>query len=1049
MKFFTTSRMGWVVFVLSLIGFGIATQPIAHPGESTFILAQKLGVYPLSTFSGPIYTWIIQGIAAVSGSAAFYAINLFSALCAAGILSMVFLLIYHSTRPLNIDHSFSSRTMHRVQLAAAGVGVLYLLTAGPIWLAATRANPLAFDLLLMLSSFLLALSYTAKDSVSRLYLAVLLYGVTVVQFTTAILFAPVFVILVLVKLWASGLFNSRQLGTLVLFGLAGLSLYLVQAGLYMASPAYEWREFTGFFQLLWYIWLEQYQSLTSGLPRLGWLTLSFVSFLPWIVTTSFRLPGNANRVRGALWGTSAVYLILGVLALLLLLDFPLSPKNLTGTARLFLTPYIVISLWVGNVVAYWLVLLFREKRFENPVAKKIRHGVGYAVSAAVPAFLLFFVGTEAIPQTRNVAEGLIKEFTAHVVDISESHEWLITASPLDDQIELEAYRRGAPLKVFRLSYGRSPALMKYVATLFDGDARLQSLAGVGMSPLIDEWFMRDETISSKAVVLHVADMWMAAGLEAIPDRVLFVGARVGDSINLDEVLAVNKALWADYGHRLVNAEVDKDEPGADFVEWIRVHMSKIANNLGVLMEDKGRDEDAVACYVQARVFAPDNLSALMNHFVVAQRHSLPEFAALEVELNERTEKLVGRVQTISLSYIYGFVRVPELFVNRGMAFAMSGKADLAIADLKRALALREDNPQLQLALAGLYFSQDRDEESVEYYENVLRGNPNNPGALLGMMRVSLRKSEFSEARRYLRQLKDLGVSPGTLKLEEAVLETLAGSPALALNLLKEAVAAQPDNMRAWAALAITAADLNDQKTAEQAIDRLRQARALAPAVQLVMAQSALNKGDRDTARHYIEDVLRRQSGNIQALEMLLRINMFEGSRDLVHKTAERILNVNPRNALANYMLGVHHYYKEEYALAESAYRVSLATTRSPEALNDLAYILFIQKRGTEAEPLIRESLAINDRNSAAWDTLGVILMEKNELAEAERSFAKSLELRPDTASVLLNMALLNEKQGKLAEASAITKEINARLNELSPQAQTTLRQLNQRLRERD
>ncbi|HMP91074.1 MAG TPA: tetratricopeptide repeat protein [Kiritimatiellia bacterium] len=1047
MKLFSTSRLAWLIFVVLLVAFGVAVQPMVHSGEPTNMLSQKLGVYPLEVFSAPVYGWIVQGIAAVGGTSVFYAVNLFSAFCAAALGAIVFLLIYHSTRPLNIDHSFSSRTMHRVQIAAGLIGVLYLLANESYWMAATRALPMTFDLLLMLSAFLLVLTYMAKDAPAKLYLAVTLYGVTIVQFTSAILFAPIFVILVLVKLWAAGLFSVRQLVTLTLYGLAGLSLYLVQAGLFMASPAYEWREFSNYFQIIWYIWLEQYQNLTSGLPRQGWLTLSFVSFLPWIITSSFRLPGSSNRVRGALFGTSAVYFILGVLAVLLLMDFPLAPRNLTGGHRLFLTPYLVIALWVGNVAVYWMVLLFREKRFENPVSQKARRFLGYGVAAGFPIYLVFIITTVSIPSTRSNLDVLINEFTNIILDQSSDREWLVTNTPFDEQVGLEAFRQAIPLKVFNLAHGRSPVLMKYVAALFSHDPRLQSLAGVGMSPLLDEWFMRDENIADKAVVVHVADMWLAAGFEAVPDRAVFYGVRNASDINLDGLMEANRTFWAGYGSRVIEVDIPKNGRNAGLVEWIRVHLSKLANNLGVFMEDRNRTDDALACYKQALEFAPENLSALMNYYVIADREKLPEAGELEAKVIERTDNLGGRVHTISLSYIYGYVRVPELFVNRGMSFAMSGKADLAIADLKRALALRENNPQLQMALASLYFGQEKDEQSAEYYQNVLRGNPNNQGALLGMMRVATRQGDYAEARNYLRQLRELGVNPAALNMEEAVLESLSGSPTLALKLLRDAVKLQPDNMRAWAALAILAAEQNDQRTADEAVAKLRQARALAPALQMVMAQSALNKGERDVARQHIDEVLRRQPGNIQALEMLLRINMFEGSRDQVQKTAERILGYNPRNALANYMLGVHHYYKEEYALAESAYRVSLSSQRSPEALNDLAFILYLQNRLPEAEPLIRESLEINNRNSQAWDTLGVILLAKNELASAEVALLKSLEIRPEAASVMLSLGLLYEKQGRFDEASTITRSINARMNELSPQAQASLRQLNQRLRD--
>jgi tetratricopeptide (TPR) repeat protein len=1048
MKLISKSAVAIVLGIASLVLLLAWTQPIVHIGQSSMILMHTLGIDPLAPFSNPVYGWIAGLIASLTGSFAVYAINAFSAVCASGVLFMMFLYVYHFSRSFNFDNVFSPGAMHRVQLAAATISVLFLFAATPFTLAATRANPLMFDLLITLGAFYLVITYVALHPVSRLCLASVLYGVAMVEFTTAIMLLPVFSILMLTKMWQAGTLTFKHVLLTSGAGLAGLSLYFIQAGFFMATPTYVWREFKGFWQVVWYILVEQKQGMTGGLPRTGWLTVAMVSFLPWAITSSFRLSGGGHRNSAAMIGTLALNFMLGVLAFLLLRSFPLAPETITGTMRLFVTPYIFIALWVGNVVAFWLVVCFREKRFDRPGLKKIRRAIGTAVLVITPLYLLFMITTRSLPSSRHPADPLIQELSHKVVDMASDKEWLITNTMIDDQIAIEAHLRGLPLKILRLAYGRSPAHMKYVASLLEGDPRLQSLARVGMSPLMDEWFFHVPDVEKKTLVVHVPDMWLMAGFDAIPDQVLFAGVKAGTALALDELLANHMNFWADYGHRLVGIQNIKNEIRGMTVEWIRTHLSKVANNLGVLLEDQGRTDDAFMCYQQARELAPSNLSALMNMHVLAQREKRPEFEALEAELIKETENVMGKVQTWSLAYVYGFVRVPELFANRGITFAMSGKATAAISDMKRALSLNENNPQVQLALAGLYFGQSRDVESREQYENVLAADPGNVSALLGLMRVSVRNGEYDEARRHLEALRKTAIKPSVLKMDEAVLESLSGSPALAMSLMREVVTEQPDNMQAWAAIAITAAQMNDKVVGEEAMDKLREAKMLAPGIQLVMAQSAVDQGDRDTARRHLSEILRRQPGNIPALEMTVRLDLYEGNRDMVQRSVEKILTVDPRNALANYMLGVNHYYNQEYALAESAYRASLETSRSPQALNDLAYVLYLQGNVSDAETFVRESLGINDRNSSAWDTLGVILMEQNKLPEAEEALQKSLGLRPNTSSVMLSLAVLYEKNERWEESGRIANDINTRLNELSPQDQSRLQRLIDRLAER-
>ncbi len=1038
---------------MALSGFALAvlviwTQPFAHVGESAGVLMHKLGIDPLAPFANPVYGWVVGLLALVSGSSAVYAVNLFSAVCAAGVLWLVFQYVYRFTLSLNTDRDFTPTDLHRIQLTASILSVLYLLASTPFVMAATRANPILFDLLLIMSAFYLVIFYTASQPSSRLIIASVLYGITMVDFTTAIILLPLFSILMLVKMWQAGTLTTRLVAMTVGGGLVGLSLYLVQAGYFMTTKVYEWREFRGFWQAVWYILVEQKQNLTGGLPRTGWLTLSLVSFVPWLitVTSGFRFSRGGQHKPGALIGTMAINAVFGVLAVLLLLrNFPLSPENVAGTVRLFVSPHVFIALWIGNVSAFWLSMFSRERRFEKPFMRTVRRGLRYAIYAAFPVFLFYTIAAESFPKSRDPADRLVHEFARTVVDQAADRKWLISATPIDDQIAIEAGMRKLPLKVVRIAYGKSPVYMKYLASLLDDNPRLQSLAHVGMSPLLDEWFYEMPNVTENTLVVPMPDVWLMAGFDAIPDRVAFAGVKQGTALPLDELLARNRAYWNDYGSRVLDVRVAKDSLPGMALGWIRNHLSKIANNLGVYLEDQGRVSDAYDCYKESRRLLPDNLSALMNLHVVAQKNDYPEYPELEAELKKATENLMGRVQAWSLSQLYGFVRVPELFANRGIAFAMSGKATMAISDMKRALALDKQNPQVQLALANLYFGQSKDIESSEQFETVLATDPSNIRALLGMMRISVRNNRFDEARQYLDALRKTEVNPLALKMEEAVLESMSGNPESANKLLRSVVEAQPDNLTAWAAIAINAAQMNDKSTSEEALKKLDGSKVLNPNIQMLMARSALDQGDKDTARRHLSSILRAQPGNIPALEMSLRMDLFEGNRDLVKLNVERLLNVDPRNALANYLLGVDHFYKQEYALAEAAYRASLATERSTEALNDLAYVMYVQGNMNEAETLVRESLKLNDRNSSAWDTLGAVLIELNKLEDAEVALQRSLSLRPNVANVQLNLALLYEKSGRTDQAIKVANDINARLNELSPQDQARLKRLLDRL----
>ena len=74
--------------------------------------------------------------------------------------------------------------------------------------------------------------------------------------------------------------------------------------------------------------------------------------------------------------------------------------------------------------------------------------------------------------------------------------------------------------------------------------------------------------------------------------------------------------------------------------------------------------------------------------------------------------------------------------------------------------------------------------------------------------------------------------------------------------------------------------------------------------------------------------------------------------------------------------------------------------------------------------------------------------QKMQYDEAKEALVRSLELRPDAATVLLSLALLYEKQEKWAGARELISQISVLINELPPADQTRLSALQQRLDDR-
>ena len=96
-------------------------------------------------------------------------------------------------------------------------------------------------------------------------------------------------------------------------------------------------------------------------------------------------------------------------------------------------------------------------------------------------------------------------------------------------------------------------------------------------------------------------------------------------------------FWRSYGREL-KADAETGNPVLQpWALWSLGHLSKMANNTGVLLEEMGRTREAFAAYQVSLELVTNNISALLNGAALAQREGLPEAAAFE----DRSRELPG------------------------------------------------------------------------------------------------------------------------------------------------------------------------------------------------------------------------------------------------------------------------------------------------------------------------------------------------------------------------------------------------------------------------
>jgi len=423
-------------------------------------------------------------------------------------------------------------------------------------------------------------------------------------------------------------------------------------------------------------------------------------------------------------------------------------------------------------------------------------------------------------------------------------------------------------------------------------------------------------------------------------------------------------------------------------------------------------------------------------------HSAPEAKAVEAAFRQMAEGLKQKLQIWSLSRVYGYVRMPEAYADLGFTWAYSGQPGLAVAGYKRAMELAPGGKdRLSQGLAMAYVAQDRTEAGEEVLRGLLDNNPTNVAALVSLSRLATRGGRFKEAGELLDRVQKTGVPKTQLALEYAVVHLAAGDPARARVVLQEMVDLKPDLAPAWAMLSGVAIEQEDAALLRECERRLERVKGKDFLATTALGQIALHRQDYASARVYLEQALAMRPAATAILDLLLRLDVREGRRDLATGHIRRLLLIDPNHPFANHALASLQLERKEYAQAESSLRKSLERGRKPGLLNDLAWTLRMRGNLEEAEALAREAVAASDREFNYRDTLGVILMARGKWAEAEEVLKKALELAPDVAIVQLHLAELYAAKGDATKAAEMASALMGRLSHLSSDDQEKVRKL--------
>lgn len=1002
--------VGPLLGVATAVVYGISLSRGAFPGDSAIFITQYCGLAPLQGTDHPLWGLLAWLIGCVPGGDLAVRLNLFSLLCGGMSVWLLHDLVLDTlavaTQDGQADRASSARAA-----ALGGIGAgLFLAFCIPFWLVSNRAHPASFDILLLLVLCRLFLVAVRDLNPAVLCGFAFLYGIGVTEFATLVILAPLFAFILVVVLWQREQLTSRRVVTMAAFGLAGLLFYFVGVFRFSASASGQLLQLN-VGQILWGTLRNQYNLILFSLPREGWLVIIFLTVIPWLamlIVARRALSGEGD------WGITGLHVIMSGLAVMTLFNIGVTPWHITGARRLLVTPYVLTAFVYGYLIAYWY-LLPHGWAFGLDTAGKRRLGWVLMVLLVLPGlgsllaapFLNFKLADAR-------AAGPVNRYAASIVEHLSGRSWLITDGRLDANILLAAHDARTNVHLLDVARSGDGIYMALVGRAME-TPRLRSLAHVGVLPLLTEWFSTDPAIGQKVALTTSPDLWMLGGNTAVPNMSVILGVRNTRDIRVDTLLREHEAFW--------------DRMASEFLPLSRSHrtlsgladhllrtMSQTANDLGVLFTDVGRPDDAFKAYARALEMYPGNASAILNQYSLVQGgFKTPTADAVKARYETLAQAEPGK----SSYSICGYVRTPEAFASLSRTWALMGNADLAMAGFRKAIDLDKDkSEQLRYTLASLHLSHNQLSESETILRDLIRQEPATPAPYLAMARVAGRKGDFKEADTLLDQAEKRKADPVQLALDRATILLMSNRHTDARKILEALLKERPQLAQAWVMLVTVLLQDDASKADPEALDQcVRKLADLKQEYSLCLArgQIAMARNNLTESRRHYERALALRPGDVPVLEILLRLDYFEGKPTHAQNHVRRLLSAAPDSALGNYVLGSLQLMNNQTALAETSFRKSLQNQRMPEVLNDLAWLLQEKGAYTEAETLARESVEKNPTLYHAQDTLGVVLLRTGRLDEAEKAFTDALAVRSSYVRAMLHLVEVHLKRGNTAE----------------------------------
>ena len=951
-----------------------------YPGTSAVATGKVLGLLPDVPVSHPIWLAMSRAVANLPGFIAPYRLNLFNAVCgsmaAAWLFQIVKRTMFELIRaapvlrfvPVSDDETDTAREQedgntavltvdpqddakeHVVATLGGLCSALVFAFCAPFWIASTSLHVQPFDILLLFLTADLLARYHFTGKLGASVAAVFLCGAGLIESPIFLILSPVFAAVVILTCIRNNQISEPFFLLLLAAGLMGVAASLA---LFFSLSAAEQVVSTANLSQLIQGFARTYRAvLVQGVPRTDVL---FVLFLPLLsLVASIVGTRKITFCRDAVtrWKWMAINVIFTAAMVAGMLNLP---KTVWGVARdgshLPILPSLVVAVAVGFFFVFWYqmgtVPTYDDAREleQSQVSKRL---AGYGMCG-----LLVIMALRATSLNLGDSDGRKAAFADRIAQemlaLSKPARCIVTDGTLDLNLLIRTHVTGRRLTIIPACSDHRVFVAKTRGASTTARLTMAPPAGeLAWEPeaLVEQWLRNNPTEHTQVTTVGIPELWHRAGTVPLPNGLLYIGASQAGAPDLSTLMDKQREVW-----QLI-APLLKDDPAMlpalrRTQAGVRAHVSRVANDLGVHLENAGHLTEADSAYTMSLTLEEKNLSAILNRYGLRLR-----------------QPVAGPVSE-AVRQILQLVEKPQFFEEFDVAVARSGTLVPQLAD-KLVPRVMANYPSGETPPSNL----------IKLLDKWLTFSCATP------VTTPLTRTMFDVHH----------------QLSQALQARVEGRNDEAEAIVRRIVRVRTSNLPAWSLLAEI---LLDRGEVNEVRDNIFPAmRALAGGVTnslVEMTQGCLcmraEPPRYDEARVCFERALALDPSLAIACDQLLQADVCLGTASFIEADAKTIIKRNPTHAAATALLGNLSLGQKRLGEAESYLRTSLACQPSAGAHNDLSELFCQQNNWAEAEQQARLAIRLEPGFYQAWGSLGKVLMDRGRLDEAYAALRCALVLR--------------------------------------------------------